>query len=98
MTLVGAAGLLSLAVSGNFGQTIRRNYPVMIANRAEAENVEIASVVGPLCTPLDMLADQMALPFADVGDLVAILQSGAYGPSASPSNFLSHPPVKEILL
>ena len=87
-----------LAVSGNFGQTIRRNYPIIIANRVKSENTEIASIVGPLCTPLDMIADRMELPVAEVGDLVAVLQSGAYGPSASPASFLSHPPAKEILV
>ena len=87
-----------LAASGNFGQIIRKNYPVVIANRMNATTREVASVVGPLCTPLDLLANRMNLPCAEVGDLVAVLQSGAYGPSASPSAFLSHPPTKEVLV
>jgi len=88
-----------LAVSGNFGQVIRKNYPACIGNRvALAEPGEIVSVVGPLCTPLDILADKMALSPANVGDLVVIFQSGAYGYSASPHHFLSHPPPREILL
>ena len=87
-----------LAVSGNFGQVIRKNYPVAIGNRMKGEQVEVATVVGPLCTPLDLLADRMALPRAEVGDLVVVYQSGAYGPSASPAAFLSHPAAKEVLV
>ena len=87
-----------LSASGNFGQVIRKNYPVAIANRIGAEDIETASVVGPLCTPLDLLGDKMPLAKAEVGDLVAVFQSGAYGFTASPHAFLSHPPPKELLL
>lgn len=84
-----------LAASGNFGQVIRKNYPVLIANHVRGERREIASVVGPLCTPLDLLADRMELAEAQVGDLVGVLQSGAYGLTASPTAFLSHPAATE---
>lgn len=88
-----------LAASGNFGQVIRKNYPAAIGNRMNSGAPrEIASVVGPLCTPLDLLADRMDLAVAQPGDLVVIFQSGAYGPSASPRDFLSHPPPLEILV
>lgn len=87
-----------LAASGNFGQVIRKNYPVAIGNKMDATEKEIASVVGPLCTPLDLLADRMELAKAEPGDLVVIFQSGAYGASASPQMFLGHPPVGEILV
>jgi diaminopimelate decarboxylase len=87
-----------LAASGNFGQVIRKNYPVVIANRVQGTDRETASVVGPLCTPLDLLADRMEMARADVGDLVAVLQSGAYGLTASPLRFLSHAEPGEILL
>lgn len=86
-----------LAASGNFGQVIRKNYPATIGNRL-AEAPEAASIVGPLCTPLDLLADRMALPAAGIGDLAVIFQSGAYGPSASPQGFLGHPPPVEVLV
>lgn len=86
-----------LAASGNFGQVIRKNYPVAIGNRMEGERATV-SVVGPLCTPLDILADQMALPAAAEGDLVVVFQSGAYGLSASPAAFLGHPPALEVLV
>lgn len=87
-----------LAASGNFGQVLRRNYPVTIVTRSRSEARETASVVGPLCTPLDLLADRMDLPVAEVGDLVVVYQSGAYGASASPQAFLGHPAVAEVLV
>lgn len=87
-----------LAASGNFGQIIRKNYPVVIANKMDSSELESVTIVGRLCTPLDVLADKMELPKAKPGDLVAILQSGAYGFSASPSGFLSHPVAREILI
>jgi len=87
-----------LAASGNFGQVIRKNYPVVIGNRVEGGEREIASVVGPLCTPLDLLADQMEMAKAEPGDLVVVFQSGAYGVTASPAAFLSHPHAREVLV
>ena len=87
-----------LSASGNFGQVIRKNYPAAIANRMDASEMETVSVVGPLCTPLDLLADRMSLPAAEPGDLVAIYQSGAYGATASPQRFLGHPAVIEALV
>lgn len=87
-----------LSASGNFGQVIRKNYPVAVANRMNGENKELVSVVGPLCTPLDLLADKVELPIAEPDDLIAVFQSGAYGYSASPQGFLSHPAPMEILV
>jgi diaminopimelate decarboxylase len=87
-----------LSASGNFGQVIRKNYPVAIGNKADSLEIETVSVVGPLCTPLDLLADRMALPVAQVDDLVAVFQSGAYGASASPQGFLGHPACLEVLV
>ena len=87
-----------LSASGNFGQVVRKNYPVTIGNRADAQDTETASVVGPLCTPLDLLADRMTLPVGHVGDLVVVFQSGAYGASASPQGFLGHPSCLEVLV
>ncbi|MBT1064855.1 pyridoxal-dependent decarboxylase, exosortase A system-associated [Bowmanella sp. Y26] len=88
-----------LSNSGNFGQVIRKNYPVAIGNKMGDVTTEAkVMAVGPLCTPLDTLADKMALPGADIGDWLVIFQSGAYGPTASPQDFLGHPHVTEILL
>jgi len=87
-----------LAASGNFGQVIRKNYPVLVGNRVSAERAGPASVVGPLCTPLDVLADKMPLDHAQEGDLIVVLQSGAYGLTASPTAFLGHPTPAEVLV
>jgi diaminopimelate decarboxylase len=87
-----------LAASGNFGQVIRKNYPVAVGNRMRSGEQETVSVVGPLCTPLDLLADTMEMSRANVGDLIVVFQSGAYGLTASPTAFLGHPPPREILV
>jgi diaminopimelate decarboxylase len=87
-----------LAASGNFGQVIRRNYPIAIGNRMDETATETVSVVGKLCTPLDLLGDRVMLPPADVGDLVVVFQAGAYGLTASPTAFLSQPEPAEVLL
>jgi diaminopimelate decarboxylase len=89
-----------LSNSGNFGQVIRKNYPVAIGNKLSATNeeVELVNIVGPLCTPLDILADKVTLPISNVDDYVVVYQSGAYGASASPQDFLSQPRLHEILL
>jgi diaminopimelate decarboxylase len=87
-----------LSASGNFGQVIRKNYPVVIGNKMNSEKREAVSVVGPLCTPLDLLADRMELGAAEPGDLVVIYQSGAYGMTASPQAFLGHPACIEVLV
>jgi diaminopimelate decarboxylase len=87
-----------LAASGNFGQVIRKNYPVCVGNRVTGGERERASVVGPLCTPLDLLADNVELAVAQPGDLIVVYQSGAYGATASPQRFLSHPDLVEVLV
>lgn len=87
-----------LAATGNFGQVIRRNYPIAIGNRFGEPTTEVASIVGCLCTPLDLLGDRCELPVAGVGDLVVVLQSGAYGLTASPTAFLGHPAPLEVLV
>jgi diaminopimelate decarboxylase len=87
-----------LAASGNFGQIIRKNYPVLVGNKVTGSEREIVSVVGPLCTPLDLLADKMEMAKAEIGDFIVILQSGAYGLTASPTQFLNHPTPAELLV
>lgn len=87
-----------LAATGNLGTVVKRNYPVAIAAAAGGTPVETVSIVGPLCTPLDRLADRVALPAARVGDLVAVFMAGAYGLSASPAAFLGHPAPREMLV
>ncbi len=92
-----------LAASGNFGTVIRRNYPIAVADNfvkssyAEVDS-EIVNVVGCLCTPLDMLGDKVLLPKTCVGDAIILFCAGAYGATASPSNFLGHGQAIETLI
>ena len=103
-----------LAASGNFGQTIRRNFPIAVASTASTDDTdgtndaadiaghaathETVTVVGCLCTPLDLLGDDVELPVAGIGDLIAVFQAGAYGLTASPTAFLGHPAPPEVLV
>lgn len=87
-----------LAASGNFGQAIRRNYPVIVGNRVDQAEADRVTVVGCLCTPLDLLADDVPLPDAQIDDLIVVFQQGAYGLTASPTAFLGHPAPAEILV
>jgi diaminopimelate decarboxylase len=87
-----------LAASGNFGQLVRRNYPVVIANRFGAPGEEDVTIVGCLCTPLDRLGDDVMTPRAEVGDLVAVFLAGAYGLSASPQAFLGQQAAREMVV
>jgi diaminopimelate decarboxylase len=87
-----------LAASGNLGQVIRRNYPIAVGNRLSEADVAAATVVGCLCTPLDLLGDDVMLPDAQVGDLIVLFQAGAYGLTASPTAFLGHPQPAEVLV
>jgi diaminopimelate decarboxylase len=87
-----------LAASGNLGQVIRRNYPIAVGNRMTDTATEAVSIVGCLCTPLDLLGDNVTLPHADVDDLIVVFQAGAYGLTASPAAFLGHPAPIEVLV
>jgi diaminopimelate decarboxylase len=87
-----------LAASGNMGQVIKRNFPIAILNRFDADATETVDVVGPLCTPLDTLGRAVRLPKAEVGDLIGVFQSGAYARAASPLGFLSHLTPPEVLV
>ncbi len=85
-----------LLATGNFGQVIRRNFPIKVLGKTGAERSY--RVTGLLCTPLDIFASDILLPELEIGDKIIIFQSGAYGKTSSPSGFLSHPEVNEFLL
>lgn len=87
-----------LAATGNLGTVVKRNYPLALAGKFGAEAEEIVNVHGCLCTPLDRLGEQVALPRAAVGDLVAVFMAGAYGATASPAAFLGHAPAREMVV
>lgn len=87
-----------LAASGNLGQKVRKNFPLCVADKITSQKMENVTVCGKLCTPLDLLAEDVRLSQCTTGDYIAIMNSGAYGLSASPVNFLSHPIAEEVLL
>jgi diaminopimelate decarboxylase len=87
-----------LAASGNLGQMLKRNFPVCNASRLNLAEEQTIDVVGPLCTPLDILARSLASPSSRVGDIFAVLLAGAYARTASPLGFLSHPTPPEVLV
>ncbi len=87
-----------LAASGNLGQVIKRDYPIVAAGKLTKALAGRATIAGPLCTPLDTVGRKTKMPQMVAGDLVAILQSGAYGLSASPTGFLSHAAANEVLV
>jgi len=87
-----------LAASGNFGQVLRKNFPILLANKVDGDDREVVDIVGPLCTPLDVMGAKIELPIATEGDLIAIMNSGAYGFTASPQLFLGHASPSEIIV
>jgi len=87
-----------LAASGNLGQVVKRDYPIVAASKLGTKPAAPCNIVGPLCTPLDTLGRNVQLPPVAEGDLIAVLQSGAYGLTASPWGFLSHPTPAEVLV
>lgn len=87
-----------LAASGNLGQVIRKNYPIAVGTKMDCDEVAPVTVVGCLCTPLDLLGDDVMLPIAEIGDLIVLFHAGAYGLTASPTAFLGHPLPVEVLL
>lgn len=87
-----------LGATGNLGAVVRRNYPIANASRFATKNEEQVNVCGPLCTPLDRLADRVWLPQSEEGDVIAVFMAGAYGLTASPTAFLGHPAAREMLL
>jgi len=74
------------------------NLPMTLLQAVPDAATECVSIAGPLCAPFDVLARDITLPVAQPGDLLVVFQSGAYGASASPVNFLGHPPAAEIVL
>jgi diaminopimelate decarboxylase len=87
-----------LAASGNLGQVIKRNFPIAILSKLDRKPTQSVDVVGPLCTPLDVLARDTELPSPEIGDRIGIFQSGAYARTASPLGFLSHLTPAEVLV
>jgi len=83
------------ASSAFLGRHIRSNFPMHVLQKCELE--EEVNVVGPLCTPTDIIGQKVMLPAVVPGDIIAIEKSGAYGFTQSPGAFLSHPVPAEVI-
>lgn len=86
-----------LAACGMMGTVIRRNWAMSNITHADGEPRQY-TLVGPLCTSIDVLATNITLPELRIGDVIAVENSGAYGLTASPSRFISHPEPSEFML
>lgn len=87
-----------IGATGPFGEPPRRNHPIAVANRFGAPVAGAVTVTGCLCTPFDVLGDDVGLPAAEPGDLIAVFCAGAYGLTASPQAWESRPPAREIMV
>lgn len=82
------------------GRTMRNNFPVRLIKQdgRRVSEIERVNIAGALCTPDDLLAKNVELPTVEPGDYIIILNSGAYGLSFSPIQFLGHPTPAEIMI
>ncbi|WP_338553234.1 type III PLP-dependent enzyme [Paenibacillus sp. KS-LC4] len=96
-------GMHHHAASTFRGRNIRNNFPLGFISKVSGEasqeeaTLEKASIVGPLCTPEDCIGKGINVPVLQAGDIVYVLNSGAYGLSYSPIQFLGHPSPAELL-
>jgi diaminopimelate decarboxylase len=86
-----------LAACGMMGTVIRRNWRLLNVTNPEGPEGQY-TLVGPLCTTIDVLASNIRLPEVRVGDVLAVCNSGAYGLTASPTRFISHPEPAEVII
>lgn len=77
--------------TGNLGQKIRRKFPICPAVGMDRPDTELYDIVGPLCTPMDTYGSGYQGPPLAKGEILCVPLSGAYGRTASPTGFLSHP-------
>jgi diaminopimelate decarboxylase len=80
------------------GGLVKHNFPISLLQETPGTDTTICQITGPLCTPNDLIGKNVPLPSPQVGDLILIGNSGAYGLSASPGLFLSHGFPKEVLV
>lgn len=88
------------AAAGGIGQVIRRNYEVDALSEGDTNGDKSSyAIAGNLCIPDDILATELELDSSiDEGDVLLFFNSGAYGFSASPLHFLSHPLPNEVFI
>jgi diaminopimelate decarboxylase len=84
------------AAAAGIGSLFRRNFPLARLTGSGCRSA-VYTVTGPLCTPTDVIGEDVPLPELAAGDLIGVYQSGAYGPSASPVFFLGFGHPAEVL-
>jgi diaminopimelate decarboxylase len=72
-------------------------HPILVANKLGAAEKEIYDVAGPICESGDLLAKDRVMPKVEEGDLLAVLNAGAYGFSMS-SQYNSRPRAAEVMI
>ncbi|MDO5843686.1 MAG: diaminopimelate decarboxylase [Methanocorpusculum sp.] len=72
-------------------------HEVIVANKADAKDAGVYTVTGPICETGDILAEDRELPEVAAGDVIAVLDAGAYGYSMS-SQYNSRPRCAEVLV
>lgn len=81
------------------GSLVKKNFPISwISNNNVSEELISYNITGPLCTPNDLLAKEVLLSHCEIGDLICVGNSGAYGATASPVYFLSHGYPAEVMV
>jgi diaminopimelate decarboxylase len=91
-------GMHHHAAAAGVGSVLRRSPLLAHATALRSAAGTAATLGGPLCTPADQFAEQAMLPDLSPGDLVAVLNAGAYGLTFSPTLFLSHPAAAEVMV
>lgn len=87
-----------LGAAGHLGTVLFRNYRMFRLGAAGDSAPRPYNLVGPLCTTIDSFGRQVKLPETNAGDIIGIECSGAYGVTASPIHFISHPPPRELIV
>lgn len=85
-----------LAAAGTFGAALRGNFPLLNLSLPGADTA-VFNVAGPSCNPTDLLGVQVTLAQPQLGDLLGVAMSGAYGLTASPLLFLGRDTPVELV-
>lgn len=91
-------GLHHCAAATGSGTVLKRPPLLVHATALRRRAEETVALGGPLCTPQDQFAAAVRMPTCREGDLIAVLNVGAYGRTFSPVRFLSHPEPAEVLV
>lgn len=91
-------GMHQCAAAAGVGSVLKRAPLLVHAGDLRGNSAQTVTVGGPLCTPADQFAAALELPPLAAGDLIAILNAGAYGVTYSPSAFLSHAAPAEVMV